>query len=105
VLAAVEDTGRWLGIGLASLVNVLNPELVVLGGIFSRLFPLLSPTVERELDRRVLPAPRALVRIAPAALGADAPLLGAAELAFEPFLGDPAAWLGPRSGVEDLASA
>ena len=49
-----------------------------------------------ELDRRVLPASRRLVRVAPTSLSEDAPLLGAAELAFEPLLNDPAAWLRPR---------
>ena len=104
-LAALDETGRWLGIGLAGLVNVLNPELVVLGGLFGRMHPFVAPTVERELERRALPAPRELVRVVPASLGVDAPVLGAAELAVEPLLADPAAWLGPRRGLADLASA
>ena len=41
------------------------------------------------------PGSRALVRVVPARLGVDAPLLGAAELAFEPFLADPAALASP----------
>ncbi len=59
----------------------------------------------RELDRLALPAPRGSVRVVPATLGVDAPLLGAAELAFEPLLADPAAWLGPRDAASELASA
>jgi predicted NBD/HSP70 family sugar kinase len=98
-LAAVDEVGRWLGIGIAGLVNVLNPRVVVLGGLFSKLAPLLIPRVEEELDRFALAAPRANVRVAAAQLGIDAPLLGAAELAFEPFLADPAAWLGARVDV------
>jgi predicted NBD/HSP70 family sugar kinase len=101
-LAAVDEVGRWLGIGIAGLVNVLNPRVVVLGGLFSKLAPLLIPRVEEELDRFALAAPRANVRVAAAQLGIDAPLLGAAELAFEPFLADPAAWLGAR---DDVAAA
>jgi predicted NBD/HSP70 family sugar kinase len=101
-LAAVDEVGRWLGIGIAGLVNVLNPRVVVLGGLFSKLAPLLIPRVEEELDRFALAAPRATVRVAAAQLGIDAPLLGAAELAFEPFLADPAAWLGAR---DDVAAA
>lgn len=104
-LAALDDIGRWLGIGLAGLVNVLNPELIVLGGLFSRTFRYIVPAIERGLDRRALPAPRALVRIVPAALGENAPLLGAAELAFEPLLADPAPWLRPRPGLADRATA
>jgi len=101
-LAAVDEVGRWLGIGIAGLVNVLNPRVVVLGGLFSKLAPRLIPRVEEELDRFALAAPRANVRVAAAQLGMDAPLLGAAELAFEPFLADPAAWLGAR---DDVAAA
>jgi hypothetical protein len=41
----------------------------------------------------------------PTTLGVDAPVLGAAELAFEPLLADPAAWLRPRSLMAGLASA
>lgn len=88
-LAALEHVGRWLGIGLAGLVNILNPRLVVLGGLLGRIHPYISSAVELELDRRALPGPRALVRVAPARIGVDAPLIGAAELALEPLLADP----------------
>jgi predicted NBD/HSP70 family sugar kinase len=98
-IAALDEVGRWLGVGIAGLVNVLNPRVVVLGGLFSRLYPFIAGRVEEQLDRRTLAAPRANVRLAPAALGIDAPLLGAAELAFEPFLANPAAWLGTREYV------
>ncbi len=102
---SIDDVGRWLGFGLAGLVNIFNPGLIILGGIFGRIHPLVAEIVAGELERRALPASRRLVRIVPASLGADAPLLGAAELAFEPFLADPAAWLGPRPGLRELASA
>ena len=105
-LAAMDHVGQWLGRGLAGLVNILNPERIVLGGRFGRLFPFVSATVASQLDRYTIEAPRRLVRVVPAALGEDAPLLGAAELAFEPFLSDPAAWLRPRSAAQpELASA
>ncbi len=104
-LRALDDVGRWLGVGLACLVNVLNPQLVVLGGQFSRIFPFVTEAIEAELDRLALQAPRGLVRLVPASLGVDAPLLGAAELAFQPILADPAAWFGSRLGSLHLASA
>lgn len=104
-LAAFETVGRWLGVGLAGLVNVLNPRLVVLGGLFGRIHPFAGDALERELDRRSLPGSRALVRVVPARLGVDAPLLGAAELAFEPLLTDPATRLRPRRVRAELASA
>ena len=92
-LGALNHVGRWLGVGIAALVNVLNPRLVVLGGRFARIHPYVIDAIEDELIRRALPASRALVRIVPATMGADAPLIGAAELAFEPLLADPAGWL------------
>lgn len=104
-LAALDHVGRWLGLGLAGLVNVLNPRLIVLGGLFGRIHPWIERTIDEELTRRALPAPRALVRVVPASLGVDAPLLGAAELAFEPLLTDPAAWFGPRDVLPELATA
>ena len=104
-LAAFDGVGRWLGLGLAGLINILNPRLVVLGGLFGRIHPLVARSLAEELDRRALPGSRALVRVVPARLGVDAPLLGAAELAFEPFLANPAAWLRPREGRAEGATA
>jgi predicted NBD/HSP70 family sugar kinase len=104
-LAAIDEAGRWLGIGLAGLVNILNPRRIVLGGLFSRLHPFIAERLERSLDAYALTAPRRLVSVVPSTLGVDAPLLGAAELAFEPLLTDPAAWLGPRTALVELASA
>jgi predicted NBD/HSP70 family sugar kinase len=93
-LAALAHVGRWLGIGLAGLVNILNPRLIILGGLHGRIHPYVRDVLEAELARRALPAPRALVKVVPATLGVDAPLVGAAELAFEPLLADPARWFG-----------
>jgi predicted NBD/HSP70 family sugar kinase len=102
-LSALAHVGRWLGIGLAGLVNVLNPRVVVLGGLFARAYPFLEASIEGVLDRLALRGPRGLVRVAPAALDIDAPLIGAAELALEPFLSDPAAWLGQRVQIAAAA--
>ena len=88
--AGLDHVARWLGIGLATLVNVFDPERIVLGGIFERIHPLIGDALDRELDARALPASRELVRVVPGALGVDGPLIGAAEHAFEPMLADPA---------------
>jgi D-xylose transport system substrate-binding protein len=96
-LGAIDEVGRWLAIGIAGLVNTFNPARVVLGGRFALLHRFFAATVEDGLTRRALAAPRALVEVVPAMLGADAPLLGAAELAFEPILGDPASWFSRQS--------
>lgn len=88
-LAALAESGRWLGIGLAGLVNVFNPTRVSLGGLFARIFPYVREAVVRELDSRAMPAPRAMVELTTALLGANTLLLGAAELALAPTLYDP----------------
>lgn len=102
-LAALKEVGRWLGRGLAGLVNTFNPRLIVLGGLFGRVYFFVAPAVEEQLDRFALPAAREIVRLAPAALGVNAPLIGAAELAFEPLLAEPAAWL--RRGPQRLLAS
>jgi predicted NBD/HSP70 family sugar kinase len=104
-LAALERIGRWIGIGLAGLVNVLNPRLVILGAMLGRIYPFARAAIEPELASRALPAPGRLVRIVPATLGVDAPLQGAAELAFEPLLSDPAARFLPREDISRAATA
>ena len=104
-VAALEHVGRWLAVGLAALVNILNPQLIVLGSMHGRIYPAIRHTVEAGLSARALPAPRALVRIVPATLGADAPLIGAAELALEPILVDPAGFMARPAHVQRLASA
>ena len=71
-----------------------------------RRYPAFAgDTIWRELARRSLPAPRSMVRVVPSMLGADAPLIGAAELALEPVLSDPAAPFGAHEGLAELASA
>jgi predicted NBD/HSP70 family sugar kinase len=95
-LAALAESGRWLGIGLAGLVNVFNPTRVSLGGLFARIYPYVREAVVRELDSRAMPAPRAMVELTTALLGANTLLLGAAELALAPTLYDP--MIVPLSG-------
>jgi predicted NBD/HSP70 family sugar kinase len=89
VLSALDNVGRWLGVGLAALVNVLNPQRIVLGGLTGRIDPYAGQSLRAELDRLALDAARDVVTVVPATLGVDAPLIGAAELAFEPLLEDP----------------
>jgi predicted NBD/HSP70 family sugar kinase len=101
--AALDHVATWLGTGIASLVNVLNPRVVVLGGTFGRIHPLVGNTVRASMEARALRPPAELVRIVPGELGENAPILGAAELAFEELLADPATRLRPRAAA--LATA
>ncbi|HEY4606155.1 MAG TPA: ROK family protein [Acidimicrobiia bacterium] len=93
-LEAITDTGRWLGYGIGNLVNLFNPELVVLGGFYQALFPFLEEAVIEGVRVRALDAPRDMVTIAGSGLGSDAPLIGAAELALSGVIADPAGTAG-----------
>jgi predicted NBD/HSP70 family sugar kinase len=95
-LEALEASGHWLGVGIAGLVNVFNPTRVSLGGLYAVMYPYVRDVVLRELDLRAMQAQRAMVEVTTVSLGADALLLGAAELALAPILGDPTIF--PPSG-------
>jgi predicted NBD/HSP70 family sugar kinase len=71
-IRALQRVGRSLGIGIASLLNALNPELVVLGGILSMASEFLLPVVDEEIQNRALYWNRESVRVLPAAHGSDA---------------------------------
>jgi glucokinase len=82
-LEAIAGIGRRLGAAIGSLVNIFNPELVVLGGGFSQARDLfLEPALE-SMREEALPPGRDLVRVVPALLGPDAGLVGAAFVGFE----------------------
>ena len=76
----MEQTGRYLGIGIATLVNLLNPDLVIIGGgVILAGAPLLEP-IRHVVKLRTFAAPGQRVRIVPAQLGVEAPAIGAATL-------------------------
>ncbi|MEV6238979.1 ROK family protein [Lentzea sp. NPDC051838] len=77
----------WLALGLANIVNVLGPELVVLGDLYTALPPSLVDSVGAVVQQRSLVS-RAVggTQVVTSPLGRDAKLVGAAELAFEPVL-------------------
>ncbi len=67
--AIVCEVGRYLGRGLAVLLDVLNPEVVVIGSLAVRLGELVLAPARAELEREALPAAVRACRITPAALG------------------------------------
>jgi len=89
-LDALAEIGRWLGLGIGNLVNLFNPQLVVLGGFFHPLFPFLEKAIFEGARLGALDAPGDIAHIAAGGLGPDAPLIGAAELAISEVIADPA---------------
>jgi glucokinase len=71
------------GTGIASFVNVFNPELVVIGGGFARAGDLLFEPARKVVAERALLPAREIVRIVPALLGPEAGLIGAGLIGFE----------------------
>lgn len=87
---AVADVGRWLGLGIGNLVNLLNPEVVVLGGMFQALHPHLRDAVITAVRGQSLDEVFGQLEVVPSALGAtSAQLHGAAELGLAEVLSDP----------------
>ena len=79
----LEHVGFHLGVGIASLVNIFNPELVVIGGGFSRAGDLLLDPARKVVEETALLPAREQVRIVPALLGVEAGLIGAGLVAFD----------------------
>jgi len=67
--AIYEESGRRLGQGLAILIDILNPECIVIGSVFARSGHLLRPAMERVLESEALDVSRRVCRIVPAELG------------------------------------
>lgn len=87
--AGVSQVGRGLGQVLATLVNLLNPQRIVLGGSLADVFAAAADEVLDELDAQAMAAARAMVDVRLPALGVDSSLFGAAELSFQRLLADP----------------
>ncbi|MGL5032492.1 MAG: ROK family protein [Microcystaceae cyanobacterium] len=85
-IAYWENYGRLLGIGLVNLIYMLTPEAVIIGGGISASAEYFFPTMEAEINQRVLLPSRKNLKIVVAELGNRAGMLGAAKLAWQKFL-------------------
>jgi glucokinase len=85
-IAFWQDYGRHLGAGLASLIYVLTPEVVIIGGGISASGEYFFPETLAEVERRVLPSSRTGLQLLPAQLGNKAGIVGAAKLAWQKVL-------------------
>jgi glucokinase len=80
---ALAAIGRWLGVGVANLVNMLNPDVVVIGGGVIGAGELLLAPARAAVAERALSPSKEHVRIVPARFGAESGMLGAATLALD----------------------
>jgi predicted NBD/HSP70 family sugar kinase len=107
-LAALTQVGTGLGVGAAVLINLFNPQVVLLGGYFAVLGRFLLEPMAAELRARVFALDQAGARIVLSTLGFTAAVRGGAHVALEAVFDDPTlvppdgGALGPRSGGQVL---
>ncbi|MCX8012175.1 MAG: ROK family protein, partial [Desulfobacterota bacterium] len=78
-----QEMGRYLGIGIASLINIFNPEMVIIGGGISKAWEAFFPSTQKEVQLRALKIPTLRVRLVPATRPDDSGLFGAAYSVFK----------------------
>jgi len=81
--AILDRAGSALGAGIANVINLLNPSLVILGGGVMKIYDLMQEAVIFALQENVLDVPLSHVQVVPAQLGDRAGALGAAALALD----------------------
>lgn len=79
----MEGVGYYIGLGISILINVLNPQAIILGGGVSQSLPLFQKPLEAAVEAHALPSARNGVRLLPAALGDDSGLFGGLALALD----------------------
>jgi glucokinase len=77
----IDDAMSYLGVGMASLVNLFNPELIVIGGGLTNMREGLFGPVRRIIDRRAFRTSAGAVEVVPSLLGDDVGTVGAAAVA------------------------
>lgn len=95
---ALRQVGDWLGLGVANLVNIFNPEMVIFGGMLREVYLGSAAQVRSRMALHALAPQRERLRLRTSALADDAALVGAAELAFAHVLADPLEVLARASG-------
>jgi predicted NBD/HSP70 family sugar kinase len=88
-VTAIQATARYLGLGLASLINALDPAVVYIGGEITLAWDLIETTVRGALAERTLTAAAAATAIKPVAAGEYPRLQGAAALIAAPAFAAP----------------
>jgi len=85
-IAALADIGRYLGIGLASIMNAYNPDLIIIGNRLALAKPWLEHKIADSASRCSLRHHRECARVEFTTLGLDSTALGAASFAIQAFL-------------------
>ncbi|MCB8987789.1 MAG: ROK family protein [Ardenticatenaceae bacterium] len=92
-LQALAETGEWLGVGIASLMNVINPQRVIFGGPLWTVHEYLLPSIRETVAQRAWHWVQEGVQIIPAAYGEDTAVMGAVAIVYRDVLNKPRRWL------------
>lgn len=65
----LDMSSEYLGMGLSLLIDIINPEVIVIGSIYARNEDLMAPVMQKVIDREALPLASRVCRVVPAALG------------------------------------
>ena len=76
----MNETGEWVGIGLSTVINLLNPEIIIIGGGVSLAGDVLFNPIKETINKRALKIPGSFVKVVPAQLGDSAGMIGASTL-------------------------
>jgi glucokinase len=79
----IEQAGRGLGVGMASFINIFNPEIVIIGGGIAAAWDLLIPPAIETMKKRAFKAPAARVKVVRAEKENEAGIFGSAYLAWD----------------------
>jgi glucokinase-like ROK family protein len=90
---ALEDVGHWLGIGIANLINVINPQRVVFGGPLSMAHEILLPHIKAAVASQALQWIANTAEIVVAAHVADAAVMGGVAIVHQEIVSNPLNWL------------
>lgn len=89
VLAALEDTAKWLGLGISNFIHVLNPEFVVIGGPLSVILDKIQPAIDKVISQNAMVWQRNECQIKPSIYKEDACLIGAVATVIWNILNNP----------------
>ena len=88
-LTAVNETARWIGVGLVNMVTSMDPEMVILGGVFEDILELARPVLGEQLNTSSRYSHPSGVALMKPKFDGSSVLMGAAELGLQRVLSDP----------------
>ena len=96
-LHALEETGFWLGLGIANLINALNPKRIVFGGTLSQAHEILLPIIKDVVKQRALEWSSENTDVLIAKYGINSCVIGGVARIYHKVLNQPTQWMNTIS--------